>query len=257
MILLIDNYDSFTHNLARYIRRLGADVRILRNDAVELDLAASEAQAIVISPGPCGPLQAGRCIAMVQAWSGRIPILGICLGHQVICHAWGGRIVRASRPIHGQAFPMDFQPSDLFSGICSGTRFARYHSLVAEIQSMPECLEIIATCQTPLKNSGAEANINAKSSSAAAKEVLAAVEVMAVQHREHPTYGVQFHPESILSEAGYQLLANFLRQSSGQNDHQMVQTLPRLDLTDSRAENWQCESSAAAAVEHTAVLPQY
>lgn len=238
MILLIDNYDSFTDNLARYFRRLGVDVRILRNDREELDEVAAQAKAIVISPGPCGPLQAGRCISMVRAWSGHIPILGVCLGHQVICHAWGGKIVRARRPIHGQAFPMNFSKNThLFSRIPSGTRFARYHSLIADEHSLPKCLEVIATCQTP----SAEMSDHHHT------------EVMAVQHSEHPTYGVQFHPESILSEAGYQMLANFLEKTGWQSP----QALPKLDLTDSKAAAWQRDIATSTTVEHTAVLPQY
>jgi anthranilate synthase/aminodeoxychorismate synthase-like glutamine amidotransferase len=237
MILLIDNYDSFTHNLARYLRRLQVDVQILRNDVSELDSVATRATAIVISPGPCGPLQAGQSVTTVQRWSGRIPILGICLGHQVICHAFGGNIVRASRPIHGQAFPIDIRSSDLFTGIPSGTCFARYHSLIAEESSLPKCLEVTATCQTPQRGVAGSS----------------VVEVMAVQHRQHPTFGVQFHPESILSEAGYQLLANFLAKCGWQPP----QTLPSLDLTDAKAAQWLHEHSVSTIAEHTAVLPQY
>ncbi len=237
MILLIDNYDSFVHNLARYLRRLQVDVQVMRNDASDLNAAAENARAIVISPGPCGPLQAGQCISIVQSWSGRLPILGICLGHQVICHAFGGRIVRASRPIHGQAFPMQLATSDLFAGISTGTRFARYHSLVAEAQSLPDCLKVVATCKTQHHCNSTTDFVD---------------EVMAVQHQEHFTYGVQFHPESILSEAGYQLLANFLSKCGWQPP----QSLPSSDLTDGKAANWQFENPQAAILEHTAVLPR-
>lgn len=236
MILLIDNYDSFVHNLARYLRRLKVDVLILRNDADELVEAVNRAQAIVISPGPCGPLQAGHCVAIVQSCSGRIPILGICLGHQVICHAFGGKIVRAGRPIHGQAFSIDFEESELFAAIPSGTRFARYHSLIADDQSLPDCLKVTATCQTPSLN----------------QDVPPAIEIMAVEHREHPTYGVQFHPESILSEAGYQLLANFLVRCGWQ----LPSELPVLDLAEPKSYVGPDENAAGSLSEHTAVLPQ-
>jgi anthranilate synthase/aminodeoxychorismate synthase-like glutamine amidotransferase len=240
MILLIDNYDSFTHNLARYLRRLEVDVLVLRNDVAELEQAASSAEALVISPGPCGPLQAGKSIQQVQQWSGKKPILGICLGHQVICHAFGATIVRASRPIHGQAFSMQFGQSKLFSGIPSGTRFARYHSLAVSEPTLPDCLEVIATCLTPRKD-----DLSATVS-----------EVMAVQHRHHPTFGVQFHPESILSEAGYGVLSNFLLICG----RKLTSQLPNSDLIDEKAANWHHQDTVTGHLEsseHTAVLPQY
>lgn len=218
MILLIDNYDSFTHNLARYLRRLQQDVHVLRNDSPDLETVASSCQAIVISPGPCGPDRAGKCTQMIQQWSGRVPILGVCLGHQALCHAYGGRIIRAARPIHGQALPVQLLPSSLFEGIDSGVRFARYHSLVADPLSLPSCLRVIAYSQPdPF---------------AAASSVSSPApwqpEIMAVQHIQHPTFGVQFHPESVLSVDGYRLLANFL-------DLQQPSTprpLPKSDLSD-------------------------
>lgn len=237
MLLLIDNYDSFTYNLARYLRRLSVEVRVLRNDHVDLMASARQAQAIVLSPGPCGPLQAGKCISIVQELSGIRPILGICLGHQVICHAFGGRVVRAEKPVHGQAFAMQFvKPSRLFEGIPNQTRFARYHSLIAEPESLPGCLSVTATCETK-----------------AAEEASAVQEIMAVEHRTHLTFGVQFHPESILSEAGYRLLANFLNVSGWQ----VQDPLPQSDLTDSHLAKVDSEEVPEPAENHTAVLPQY
>lgn len=237
MLLLIDNYDSFTYNLARYLRRLSVEVLVLRNDRVDLLETARQAQAIVLSPGPCGPLQAGLCISIVQELSGVRPILGICLGHQVICHAFGGKIVRAAKPVHGQAFAMEFaQQSRLFEGIPNQTRFARYHSLIAERESLPGCLSITATCKTMASEQGS-----------------AVQEIMAVEHSSHLTFGVQFHPESILSEAGYRLLANFLNLSGWQ----VQDPLPPSDLTDSHSAKVNAEEIAEPAETHTAVLPQY
>ncbi len=236
MLLLIDNYDSFAYNLARYLRRLAVEVHVLRNDHADLMDSARQAQAIVLSPGPCGPLQAGKCISIVQELSGVCPILGICLGHQVICHAFGGKIVRAVKPIHGQAFAMEFvKPSRLFEGIPNQTRFARYHSLIAERESLPSCLSITATCDTKPSD-----------------EASAVQEIMAVEHSMHLTFGVQFHPESILSEAGYRLLANFLNLSGWQ----VQDPLPQSDLTGSHL-HVNSEEVAESAETHTAVLPQY
>lgn len=237
MLLLIDNYDSFAYNLARYFQRLAIEVVVIRNDHLDLLKMAEQTSAIVISPGPCGPLQAGQCIQVVEQFSGRIPLLGICLGHQVICHAFGANIVRACRPIHGQAFAMDLAAnSDLFHNIPTGTRFARYHSLVVEPQTLPSCFHITASCETPL----------------AMDPSLKIREIMAVEHTTHPTYGVQFHPESILSEAGYQLLANFLVKCGWTPPPQ----LPPVDLCDS-AKSATCCQPSDTATTHTAVLPQY
>lgn len=184
MILLIDNYDSFTFNLSRYLQQLGLEVDVVRNDASELtqDLA-SRYRAIVISPGPKRPDDAGFCLAIVRRWSGILPMLGVCLGHQVICQSFGAKIVRAQRPMHGKKTEMKLRRSPLFEGIPSGLAFGRYHSLVADPNGFPEWLEVIA--ESPEG------------------------EIMATQHREHLTYGVQFHPESVLSTAGHQLLRNF------------------------------------------------
>jgi anthranilate synthase component II len=185
VICLIDNYDSFTYNLRRYFRRLECEVTVVRNDSSRMDGVVEASRAVVISPGPKRPDDAGRCLQVVREISGHKPILGICLGHQIICQAFGARIVRAMRPMHGRTSEMHFKPSRIFEGIEDLTPFARYHSLVAEPNSLPSQLRVVAE-----SGSG---------------------EVMAVEHVDHVTIGVQFHPESVLSTAGYRLLANFLR----------------------------------------------
>ena len=183
MILLIDNYDSFTFNLRRYMLQLGLEVEVMRNDAPELlgDLSANY-RAIVISPGPKRPEHAGHCLQIVKNWTGRLPMLGVCLGHQVICQTFGASIVRSANPTHGRSTAMELEPSPLFDSIPTGTPFARYHSLVASKQGFPEWLKVTASANS---------------------------EIMAVEHIEHPTYGVQFHPESVLSLDGHRLLQNF------------------------------------------------
>lgn len=211
MVLLIDNYDSFVHNLARYLRRLGAEVVVLRNDSSLLYQYAREATALVISPGPCGPEQAGECLGLVRELSGRIPILGICLGHQVICQAFGGKVVRAMRPIHGMSLPIELYPSQLFEGLKPVTHFARYHSLIADASSLPASLKVIA-----------RSLVDDPSNS----------EIMAVEHQDHPTFGVQFHPESILSTGGYRVLSNFLKLSGVEQER----VLPDSDLISARSD---------------------
>jgi anthranilate synthase/aminodeoxychorismate synthase-like glutamine amidotransferase len=223
MILLIDNYDSFTYNLARYLRRLGMCVRVLRNDSLELPVVAEACEAIVISPGPCGPDQAGQSIWAVKQFSGTKPILGICLGHQAIAQAFGGRIIRARKPIHGRALPIHMLSHPLFAGIAPKTGFARYHSLVVEKSSLPDCLRVIATGYS--EDSEKSANkLTSKLVSKLTSE--GSSEIMALEHRQHPTYGVQFHPESVLSTSGYRLLANFLSISGFGSPH----SLPEPDL---------------------------
>lgn len=186
MILLIDNYDSFAHNLARYLTRLGAVVEVTRNDAITAEqVLALRPQAIVLSPGPCAPLQAGCSLEVVRRCWNVIPVLGVCLGHQVIVEALGGHIVRAPVPIHGRTSSVWHNGRGIFTGLPSPFTVCRYHSLMAAKESLPDSLEICGTTDDGL--------------------------VMAVRHRAFPVVGVQFHPESVLTQHGYELLANFLR----------------------------------------------
>ena len=189
MILLLDNYDSFVHNLARYFRLLGQDVRIERNDALSVtdirDLAPS---AIVISPGPCGPAQAGVCVDVVKELGATIPILGVCLGHQCINEAYGGLTIRAPKPVHGTASQIKHDGCPLFDGLSDTFNVGRYHSLCCDI-------------------SGARGiNVTARS--------LDDDVIMAFAHDTHPVYGVQFHPESLLTEHGSTILSNFIKIAS-------------------------------------------
>ncbi len=189
MLLMIDNYDSFTFNIVQYFGELGADVRVVRND--EIDVAGIEALApdhLVISPGPCTPHEAGVSVAAIVAFAGRIPILGVCLGHQSIGQAFGGRIVHARAVMHGKTSPIHHKSTGVFSGLPSPFEATRYHSLVIERESLPDCLEITAWTER-------DGSID---------------EIMGVRHRELPVQGVQFHPESILTEHGHRMLQNFL-----------------------------------------------
>ena len=189
MILLIDNYDSFVHNLARYFRRLGQETVVRRNDEVTLeDVERLSPEAIVLSPGPCTPNEAGASVELVQACCGRIPMLGVCLGHQAICSALGAKIVRTSEPMHGRVSQITHDGRGVFAGLPRELSAGRYHSLVVEPESLPE--ELVPTAH------------------------LADGTVMAVTHRDHPVIGLQFHPESILTEVGFDLLANFLKLAS-------------------------------------------
>ena len=186
MILLIDNYDSFVYNLARYFARLGQDTRVVRNDAVDASAVRRlQPQAMVVSPGPCTPREAGCSIDVVRQLSGEIPILGVCLGHQAIGAAFGGQVVRAREPMHGRASAVVHGGSGIFAGLPPRLRVGRYHSLVVADEGLPPELEVTARTEDGV--------------------------LMALAHRRHPTFGVQFHPESILTEGGYELLANFLR----------------------------------------------
>jgi anthranilate synthase/aminodeoxychorismate synthase-like glutamine amidotransferase len=185
MILLIDNYDSFVQNLARYLRRLGQDTLVVRNDQIDMPgIAALQPQAIVLSPGPCTPQEAGCSLELVRTWSGRIPLLGVCLGHQTIGAAWGGKVVRAAVPMHGRTSYISHDESDVFEKLPQPLKVCRYHSLILEEATLPQCLRVTART--------------------------AEGEIMAVAHIEHKTFGVQFHPEAVLTEGGYQLLTNFL-----------------------------------------------
>lgn len=185
MILVIDNYDSFVGNVARYFEELGEHAEMVRNDAVTVnEIQALNPRAIVISPGPCSPREAGVSNPVVAALSGRIPILGICLGHQCIGDVLGGRVVRAREPMHGRASLVTHQGTDVFRGLPNPVRVGRYHSLIVEVDEADAPLVVTARSERG--------------------------EVMGLAHREHPTFGVQFHPESILTEGGHAMLANFL-----------------------------------------------
>ena len=185
MLLLLDNYDSFTYNLFHYLGELGAVATVLRNDAISVaDALALRPQAIVISPGPCDPDRAGISVDLVREAAGVCPILGVCLGHQAIAQAFGGRIVRAPQIMHGKVSEIEHAGDDLFRGLPSPFLATRYHSLVAEPASLPTCLEVTARTTDGV--------------------------IMAMRHRELPIHGVQFHPESIETRHGHQLLENFL-----------------------------------------------
>ena len=187
MLLLIDNYDSFTYNLFQYLSELGADVRVYRNDELTVEAAITlRPDHVVISPGPGTPAESGISRELVHQFGPHIPILGVCLGHQCIGEAYGGRVIRAPQPVHGKPSAIFHNSSGLFTGIPNGFAAGRYHSLVVDRDSLPESLEVTATTDDGL--------------------------IMAVQHREFAVYGVQFHPESVLTEHGKQLLANFLAQ---------------------------------------------
>lgn len=193
MLLLIDNYDSFTYNLAQYLGELGADVRVLRNDAMTLDdIQHMAPQHIVLSPGPGTPDQAGITLAVIQHFTGRIPILGVCLGHQAIGQVFGGQVVRAPKVMHGKTSPIQHDQTGLFAGLPNPMIATRYHSLVVEEASVPDLLTISAWTE-PTQDSPRL--------------------VMGLRHKTAAVEGVQFHPESILTENGHALLANFLKNS--------------------------------------------
>jgi para-aminobenzoate synthetase component 2 len=184
MILVIDNYDSFVYNVMRYLRELGAEAEVKRNDALSADAIGRDIEGIVISPGPCTPREAGISLDIVRKLSGTIPILGICLGHQCIGEAFGGRIARARRPMHGEASSIRHQGAGVLAGIPDGFNAGRYHSLIVELDG-DEPLAVTARSEDG--------------------------EIMGLEHRSHPTFGVQFHPESVLTEHGYDILRNFLK----------------------------------------------
>ncbi len=190
MILVIDNYDSFTYNLVQYLGELGETVVVHRNDALTVDDAIALApEAIVVSPGPCTPSDAGISVELIQRAGASIPLLGVCLGHQAIGQAYGGDVVRATRVMHGKASHIQHDGTRLFAGIPSPVSVMRYHSLVIEPSTVPDVLEVTATAAD------------------------APSEIHAVQHRQHPVWGVQFHPESILTEHGKTMLTNFLQMA--------------------------------------------
>ncbi len=186
MILVIDNYDSFTYNLVQYLGELGAEVRVRRNDRISLtEIEIMGPSHVVISPGPGRPENAGICLQLIKQFSGRTPMLGVCLGQQAMGQAFGGRVVRAGQVVHGKSSEIFHDGRSIFAGIASPFRAGRYHSLIVERETLPKCLEVSA--QT---NDGV---------------------IMGLRHREKPIEGVQFHPESILTPQGKTLLANFLR----------------------------------------------
>jgi len=186
MHLVIDNYDSFTYNIVQYLGMLGADVEVRRNDAIGLrEIDALDPQSIVISPGPCTPREAGISTDVIRRFAGRVPILGVCLGHQCIADAFGGRVRRAT-VVHGKFSRIRHRDPDLFRGIPQGIRVARYHSLV--VDDLPDCFEVTAEVDDEGQ----------------------APEIMAIRHREHAVVGVQFHPESVLTDHGLRMLENFM-----------------------------------------------
>jgi len=183
--LVIDNYDSFTYNLVHLLGELGADIIVTRNDKITLDeIAAMAPDAIVLSPGPCTPNEAGVCLDVIERFKGEIPMLGVCLGHQAIGQAMGGDVVRAPHLVHGKTSRIDHTGKGLFRGINSGFEATRYHSLIVKNDTLPDTLEVTATTQDGL--------------------------IMGMQHKTLPVHGVQFHPESIASENGHAMLGNFL-----------------------------------------------
>ncbi|NRP11532.1 Anthranilate synthase component 2 [Aliiroseovarius sp. xm-m-379] len=192
MILLIDNYDSFTYNLVHYLGELGAEVEVWRNDALTVDEAlAKQPQGILLSPGPCDPDQAGICLDLTRAAAkSGVPLLGVCLGHQTIGQAFGGQVVRAGEIVHGKMGTMHHAGQGVFEGLPSPLEATRYHSLIVDRDSLPDCLEVTAWLEDGM--------------------------IMGLRHRELPIEGVQFHPESIRSEHGHAMLANFLK-SAGVN----------------------------------------
>lgn len=194
MILMIDNYDSFTYNIVQYLGELGADVRVVRNDEMTLDqLIALKPEKVVISPGPCTPNEAGVSVAVIEHFAGKVPILGICLGHQSIGQAFGGDIVRAKSVMHGKTSLIFHHDVGVFAGLKQGYTATRYHSLVIAQDNLPDCLEVTAWTQN------ADGTID---------------EIMGVRHKTLDIEGVQFHPESILTEHGHDLLQNFLRKGA-------------------------------------------
>ncbi len=188
---MIDNYDSFTFNLVQYLQELGEEVKVVRNDELSLaQIVALGADRVVISPGPCTPNEAGVSLAVIEALGPTTPILGVCLGHQSIGQAYGGKVVRAGRIMHGKTSPIRHRGQGVFAGLPDGYEATRYHSLVVERASLPDCLEVTAWTQHD------DGSVE---------------EIMGLRHREHPVQGVQFHPESILTEHGHALLQNFLK----------------------------------------------
>jgi anthranilate synthase component 2 len=194
VFLLIDNYDSFTYNLVHYLGELGADVRVFRNDALTAEQALAMApEGIVLSPGPCDPDRAGICLDLITKAAGKVPLLGVCLGHQAIGQAFGGHVIRAPQPVHGKTADIHHVGAGLFAGLPTPFKATRYHSLVVERATLPDCLEATAWTEDGL--------------------------IMALAHREMNIHGVQFHPESIASEHGHLMLKNFLDMARHRAGH--------------------------------------
>ncbi len=191
MLLMIDNYDSFTYNVVQYLAELGAEVQVYRNDEITVaEIEALKPERLVISPGPCTPDQAGISMAAIRHFAGKLPILGICLGHQSIGQVYGGNIIRAGRVMHGKISPVYHEDSGVFRGLNNPLQATRYHSLVIDKETLPDCLEV--TAWTRNEDGSVE-------------------EIMGVRHKTLAIEGVQFHPESIMTEQGHELLRNFLR----------------------------------------------
>lgn len=185
MFVLIDNFDSFTYNLWHYLGELGAEVEVYRNDAISVaEVLAKKPQGVVISPGPCDPDRAGICLDLIRAAAGVLPLFGVCLGHQSIGQAFGGKVIRAPKPLHGKVSTLTHSGQGIFAGIPSPFQATRYHSLIVERETLPDCLTVTAQTDDGL--------------------------IMGLEHRDFPIYGVQFHPESIASEHGHAILKNFL-----------------------------------------------
>jgi anthranilate synthase component 2 len=195
MLLMIDNYDSFTYNVVQYLGELGAEVKVIRNDELSVsEIEALQPERIVVSPGPCTPNEAGVSVAVLRHFAGKLPILGICLGHQAIGQAFGGEVIRARQVMHGKVSPVFHENQGVFSGLNNPLTVTRYHSLVVRREPLPDCLEM--TAWTQLEDGSVD-------------------EIMGLRHREYMIEGVQFHPESILTDQGHELLDNFLKQQGG------------------------------------------
>ncbi len=202
MLLLIDNYDSFTYNLVHYIGELGAACEVIRNDQISTaDALAMKPKAIVLSPGPCTPNEAGVCLDLIREAAGKIPILGVCLGHQSIGQAYGGKVIRAPIPMHGKLSTIRHSGEGIFEGLPETFEVTRYHSLIVERKTLPDCLKVTAETDDGL--------------------------IMGLQHVAHPVHGVQFHPESIASQEGHRILENFLKLSGFKNLKKCPATPPK------------------------------
>lgn len=201
MLVLIDNYDSFTYNLVHFLGELGTASEVIRNDKATTDeILRLNPKAIVLSPGPCTPNEAGVCLDLIEKAAGKIPLLGVCLGHQAIGQAYGGKVIRAPLPMHGKLSKIRHTDKGVFKGLPQPVEVTRYHSLIVERESLPDCLEVTAETDDGI--------------------------IMGLQHTSHPVHGVQFHPESIASEQGHALLANFL-ELAGLEPRRLTSPRPR------------------------------